>query len=1086
MSGVNEKLLEVALNGLRRFGGPADRAREMLEESIALVNEERARAPELAAYSLRECLEQIPPLFGVPPRDFDLETPVRDFLSEFVVTEDARGGNHVDTGRAQEILELLSRRETTRAQRVAEAMASQLPIETQTDDFVAFARDWAALVDILNSIVHEDSPHRAEIADLVETGVRLVAAIAGAMSERLERVDQILAVSGLPTGEVVEEALALTADPRLSVYFYSRLEFPDWLDPLRSKGVFDSPGTRYWYQGAYLKRVAAARPDDVLEIVLTVVRSGDPFGDLALGVASDIGPAALPLVQRVLERTTGHEFLGFAFIELVEKWAASGHTAMMPTLADVSLNLALDDQSRRPRGKFSDHEMNRVVSGIVGLCDPGSLKELAQVLVWKIEKVFRAAREAEYRMFSLDRQTVYAGGDDTFGERPMSALIDGLRDTLTRMRTAGFSLEVRCELMDQEYELFARIWQNHLAEAPDEDLETSCSLLAEAMTSWATPESLRLLREAWPFLDGSARSKLLEAHGDPALADRAADWQSDEDLHRELLRMRQWLVATGDAAPEEWKRAFEKLVEEFGSPDPEAAAFRMEFFAGSPSPLEADEVDSLGPQGLVEWISNWKPEDGIRSATPEMLGRAIAEAVGRDVMKWTIDLPSTLEGLKEPVYIRGVFAGLTEAAKESHLADEELEPIVMAAELVWTEPWQSALELRDTFDFDPDWTRTRQQVVDLFVELARKDGKVAPYVDRIAAMLEQECWKTESTIGVTPADPFTSALNKANTQALRALIDLALHAYRHKLGDAWSHTIFGIIEAQLSGDADENSLAVAALAAVYWTQLLLLDDERAEGLRDLVFGPPHTEGLKTVVLESSIKYSRPTKRLLGGLKEHLLLYLAQVGVEVDNDGQSQAITWLLLGYLWEVEGWLNLDELLAFLLQIEQLSHAAGDYGRILKNTDPLPEELQQRAVEFWESALNTGAEPVQYRGFGWWSETALPDETWLPLIRRTLDLSQGGVDWLDGLIERLSRLTHDIRAVEALEVVLSGPDKDPWAFRLVEKQILAALEAARDAHGKTPVFQRIVELLLERELYQFRKFLVDQGPTEGGGSERS
>lgn len=140
-----------------------------------------------------------------------------------------------------------------------------------------------------------------------------------------------------------------------------------------------------------------------------------------------------------------------------------------------------------------------------------------------------------------------------------------------------------------------------------------------------------------------------------------------------------------------------------------------------------------------------------------------------------------------------------------------------------------------------------------------------------------------------------------------------------------------------------------------------------------------------------------------------------------------------------------------------------------------MPEELQQSAVEFWESALNTGAEPTQYRGFGWWSEIALPDETWLRLIRRTLDLSQGGgVDWLDGLIERLSRLTHDVRALESLELALSGPGKDPWAFRLIEKQLLAALEAARDAHGKTPIFQRIVELLLERELYQFRRFLDD------------
>lgn len=294
---MNEKLFEVALNGLTRFGGPADRARELLEESVALVHEDRPRAPELAAYALRECLEQIPSLFGVPPRDFDLETPVRDFLAELAVAEDATEGNHVDPDRVQEILEVLVSRETTRSQRVAEAMASQLPIETQTDDFATFAHDWAALVEVLNSIIHEDSPRRAEIAKLVETGVRLVAAIAGAMSQRLERVDEILAVTDAPADEILEEALALTADPRLSVYFYSRLQSPEWLGPLRSSGVFDAPGPRFWYEGEYLKRVATARSDDVLEIMLEVVRSSSTFGYLALEVAASIGPPAMPLVQ---------------------------------------------------------------------------------------------------------------------------------------------------------------------------------------------------------------------------------------------------------------------------------------------------------------------------------------------------------------------------------------------------------------------------------------------------------------------------------------------------------------------------------------------------------------------------------------------------------------------------------------------------------------------------------------------------------------------------------------------------------------------------------------------------------------------
>ncbi|CAN5871305.1 hypothetical protein BH23ACT5_BH23ACT5_06780 [soil metagenome] len=72
------------------------------------------------------------------------------------------------------------------------------------------------------------------------------------------------------------------------------------------------------------------------------------------------------------------------------------------------------------------------------------------------------------------------------------------------------------------------------------------------------------------------------------------------------------------------------------------------------------------------------------------------------------------------------------------------------------------------------------------------------------------------------------------------------------------------------------------------------------------------------------------------------------------------------------------------------------------------------------------------------------------------------------------------MRSLEALEMALLGVDKDPWTLRLAEKQILAALETARGEHDESQVFQQIVELLLEHELYQFRQFLGNGEPPAG------
>ncbi|CAN5871355.1 hypothetical protein BH23ACT5_BH23ACT5_06790 [soil metagenome] len=294
-------------------------------------------------------------------------------------------------------------------------------------------------------------------------------------------------------------------------------------------------------------------------------------------------------------------------------------------------------------------------------------------------------------------------------------------------------------------------------------------------------------------------------------------------------------------------------------------------------------------------------------------------------------------------------------------------------------------------------------------------------MDRIGVLLEEESRNTASNIGITPADPFTAALNKANTRAIRGLIDLALYVHRQDLPDMWTEILFDVVEDQVSIGEDENSLAVAGLAAVYWPQLMVLDPERAAGLRDSVFGPPHPEEIRAAVLESAVAYSRPTKSGLSDLKSHLLAYLRN-DVDDAERARGKAVTWLLLGYLWEVEGWHNLDDLIAFFLEVGQLSEAAADYGRILRNTDPLPDAVQNLAIEFWEAALNADADPDQYKGFGRWSETALPDDLWLTLIHRTLHLSNGGLDWLDGLIERLSRLVPRPPMFDGFRTAIAAP----------------------------------------------------------------
>lgn len=60
--------------------------------------------------------------------------------------------------------------------------------------------------------------------------------------------------------------------------------------------------------------------------------------------------------------------------------------------------------------------------------------------------------------------------------------------------------------------------------------------------------------------------------------------------------------------------------------------------------------------------------------------------------------------------------------------------------------------------------------MDLLKALLNKDVSVAAHVGRIGKLLKRACTEVDSAVGVTPADPFTAALNKPNTRGIEALL----------------------------------------------------------------------------------------------------------------------------------------------------------------------------------------------------------------------------------------------------------------------------------------------------------------------------
>ena len=169
----------------------------------------------------------------------------------------------------------------------------------------------------------------------------------------------------MPRPEFVERALALiTKRPVNHAYFFSKLDTPDWIEPLREAGLFrDPPPPRYveedlisfppWPESEYLARMAPLAPEEVGEAILAIPATENVWvrRDLALAAAHIPVEMAVPWAKKEAEWLSGQESVQFPIAEalgpVVVRLAEAGRIDVAIALASPLLELrAVTDSAR--------------------------------------------------------------------------------------------------------------------------------------------------------------------------------------------------------------------------------------------------------------------------------------------------------------------------------------------------------------------------------------------------------------------------------------------------------------------------------------------------------------------------------------------------------------------------------------------------------------------------------------------------------------------------------------------------------------------------------------------------------------------
>ena len=229
-----------------------------------------------------------------------------------------------------------------------------------------------------------------------------------------------------PTDNMLEKVLSSVKKETDRQYFFSRLNNPLWIEPLRDRGYLsDPPSAKYlpdgyvqyphWPELGYLINVAHECPDHVVDIILSLPKSDNPR------VYEDIITIALRLDQqqsvKLLRKITeyielNNQFLAQQFPDLLHYWVDLGCVEQALEVSKLLVSFKEDPNTKQkleqrkknpdspgsslePSPQFSEWEYQQILEkGVRSLIDQEPLKTGIQ-LIDSVETMIRLGFHAE-------------------------------------------------------------------------------------------------------------------------------------------------------------------------------------------------------------------------------------------------------------------------------------------------------------------------------------------------------------------------------------------------------------------------------------------------------------------------------------------------------------------------------------------------------------------------------------------------------------------------------------------------------------------------------------------------------------------
>ena len=894
--------------------------------------------------------------------------------------------------------------------------------------------------------------------------------------------------------EIVEKALSSIKQKVDYEYFFSKIQSPEWIEPLLEKGFFKQPPESVidgnlisfpiWPESQYLVRMAAKDPEVVYKVINKLSDDHDNprvFCDLVDAAILMPPKISVQLLERAKNWTKSNYklLLPEKVGALISHYANGGFMGEALELARTLMDI-FPDSKEDYKSEFDLWTYKLILDrDFFVLFEIDSIKTIG-LLCELLNKSFQNQKNEEDDEDTDDTSYIWRPAIEdhpqNFDHSAKEILVVKIRDFSEKFieRSDNVSISLIFNVFkNYKNKIFQRIKIHLLRISRGKNIQLIKDEIINRKNfddvSFHHEYSL-LLSECFTCLSDDEKNIIWEWIVFEPDVDKIKNdiekWSGDKISNDEAIKIHEqrqlkYLAWIHKHLQGVRKLYYDKLLSAYGEPD------HPEFFSygtssvGPTSPKTADEMKEMTVADITSFLKIWKaPEDKLHmEPSPEGLGRVLSTVIKDNPYKFADDAVKFI-GL-DPTYIRSFISGLEEAVK-SKITFNWPEVLKLC---LWVVEQPREIAGRSTertmFD-DPHWGWARKSVASLISEGLKHDEHFP--VDLCEILL--------NILRVVSSDPdpaekeikngyeaHSVAINSTRGEAIEAIIQLALWLHNNidkfsKEYDNLKNNVFEILEFHLDPQKDPSP-AIRSIYGAWFPWLLLTNHEWAVNKAAEIFSGKAP--FSNVAWDTYIRYCPPYDNVFDVLKCQYSQAVEHLSEEMDKDDKiiHERLAEHLMAYYWR--GKLTLDDQSLFEkfwknASLDIRRYSIEHVGRCLHNDKKeIPAIIIERLKSLWEWRLNKTSHEKQLKtdkmigeldGFGWWFVSDKFDPDWslqnlMSVLKNTRKIAPEHLV-AKKLVEYCDKMPDE--TLDCLEFIIKN-NKDPWGIYHWDKSARIILE---------------------------------------------